>query len=340
MAGKKMSLNLPAGVKCYPDLRKAAWLKRRKKVITASDFAALVDCHPYRSRRGIWEEKIGLSPPQTETPAMTAGKEAEAEIISEVKALAGTQANLTPSLKTLTPHQSYYENLDWRLGATLDAMTEDGIVVDIKNVSEQGLAKNWDSTFTKIPLIYQFQLAIQMGLTGAKVALLLVRLNYHDGKKEYHSLLHEHDDLVFKDLRAKALEFWTSIEKKIAPQAAELKDGEVADWLKAHAQDDLIDAGLKLKETDNAIGDLLTSYQEQTKAMKFARDEVNEMKRMMDRTKLSIIQLLKKHRTGSYRDLAIKVGQTSMPEKTIAPYKYLRLSVKNAKPKETVYERP
>jgi uracil-DNA glycosylase len=58
------------------------WHAARRKILTASNFAAAIGVNVYRSRRSLWREYKNLAPPFAGNDATRWGVENEAKVIS------------------------------------------------------------------------------------------------------------------------------------------------------------------------------------------------------------------------------------------------------------------
>jgi putative phage-type endonuclease len=117
-----------------PEHGSKEWLLARWKdeegnlLVSASDAAAIYDLHPFKSREQYAAEQLSKQAPEPKAPseAMERGNRLEAPLLEWVSDRIGK--------KITTPDVMYR---DGRMSATLDGMTEDGDIVEIKTYNKQ-----------------------------------------------------------------------------------------------------------------------------------------------------------------------------------------------------------
>lgn len=141
------------------------WLTMRSQDCTASDIAALFGKSPYKTMLGLYAEKAGLVPRDTEeNEAMKRGRHLEPAILSAARehdAFSGRQ---------IATAQHYYRAPALRLGATPDALVfdagRDGFEpLDAKSVASYVFDAQWGEG--QPPLHIQLQVLVQAMLLNA-----------------------------------------------------------------------------------------------------------------------------------------------------------------------------
>lgn len=148
-----------------PNFDRAQWLAERRLHITATDIAAILGIHPYRSARIVWLDKRGELPEQEETDAMWLGTQLEQTIAEHFWRETGTR----PERAGLCVHPT--EPL---FAATPDFYIGDDALLECK-VAGQNSAQNFgEEGSDEIPSQYLCQAQWQMLVTGRKVCHLRV----------------------------------------------------------------------------------------------------------------------------------------------------------------------
>ena len=105
-------------------MKEEIWLKERKTVLTGTDIPVLYGCG-FQTQLQLWQYKRGLSPEIKPNIDMEAGRLLEPLILNELKRLVGKDVELHPDKR-------WRKREDIRLGATLDGMTPDLEIHEIK----------------------------------------------------------------------------------------------------------------------------------------------------------------------------------------------------------------
>ena len=129
------------------------WLEMRRTMVMASDAPIVMGDSKWKTPRELYFEKIEGGQ-ERETPSMKRGKEMEAEARSIFEETMGE--NFPPSV-IISPTHSW-------MGASLDGMSSDGRVLEIKCPGKADHEKAIGGT---IPAHYFAQLQCQMLITGA-----------------------------------------------------------------------------------------------------------------------------------------------------------------------------
>ena len=130
------------------------WLENRKNFIGASDAPIIMGESPWCTPLGLWEQKVGITPPPKENYAMRRG--------SAMESSAREAFNDKIGMLTL-PQVVYHPKYDFMM-ASLDGLSVDEtIAVEIKcpGVKAHALAIEG-----KVPIYYKAQLQHQMECSG------------------------------------------------------------------------------------------------------------------------------------------------------------------------------
>ena len=146
--------------------RREAWLADRRTCITGTDVAAILGLSRFSSPVQVYLDKKGLAEVQ-ENEAMRWGKRLERPIL---EAYAEAQQVAITFADPFTLHRVPGFPI---MGASLDAVREDGAPVDAKNTRHR--SGDWGEDGTdQIPVYYAAQLAVQMMVQDAPFADLAV----------------------------------------------------------------------------------------------------------------------------------------------------------------------
>ena len=137
---------------------RSRWLARRRRGITATDAAALLGYHPWRTPLAIWLDKV--SPDEDEpTFAMLRGRALEPVLADEYAARSGAIVERPPLLVAHPDHPLLLASLD-RL-----AHDEHGTrVLEVKTEHDRDRAREWWDGAT--PDYYAAQVLWQLAVTG------------------------------------------------------------------------------------------------------------------------------------------------------------------------------
>lgn len=129
----------------------------RRTGIGGTDIAAILGRSPYKSALGVYLDKKGLNPPFATTPAQEFGLEQEDFILRKYAQM--EKCKLTPN-----PGFKRHATIPY-LVANVDAIRDDRIVVDAKNIGLYGdkgeyAYKAWGEPYSdQMPQHYLFQIA-------------------------------------------------------------------------------------------------------------------------------------------------------------------------------------
>jgi len=96
--------------------RTPEWLAARENGIGASQAAAAIGVSEWQSPIGLWAEKLGLVPPQAETPSMRIGTALEPLIASMYTEATGVKIRRANNLRQHAEHAFMLASLDRRAG--------------------------------------------------------------------------------------------------------------------------------------------------------------------------------------------------------------------------------
>lgn len=146
--------------------RRAAWLEKRRGLITATDAAKILGVSPWGTAIDVYCEKKGIDTPRPETKEMRRGKRRERLVLDAYADEEEIPLNFADPFDVIV-----CPTIPW-LGCTLDARRSDnGIPVEAKTA--RWATPEWGPHDSDVfPLHYGVQLAIQMVVLGAEVAHL------------------------------------------------------------------------------------------------------------------------------------------------------------------------
>lgn len=214
-AGVKVAPGLPVATP-EPDDR-AEWLQKRKRMLGASEVAAVLGLDPYRGPLAIYLSKVEHIEADSK-PWMRFGTHVEAAIAIGYGELTGRLVtNLGANTYTMHP------SIPW-LGCTLDRVIEGSAThpppqgcegrgpLECKNVGQQHV-EEWDGD--RAPLHYQIQLQVQIACMGASWGSLAPltwgnQIGVRDFRRDGDFL-----DAVYPALEA----FWDRVQRRDPPPA-------------------------------------------------------------------------------------------------------------------------
>lgn len=147
-------------------MQKSDWLEMRKDKIGASDAPVIMHRSPWTTPYQLWEEKVGLRSPKTQTASMKRGLALENEALHSFEKMTGLV--MFPQMVKIHPKNS------WMM-ATLD-----GLTIDSKEILEIKCPGREDHDLAKkgtIPDKYIPQLQHQIEVCGVDSAYYFSYLN-------------------------------------------------------------------------------------------------------------------------------------------------------------------
>lgn len=232
------------------------WLENRRKWIGASESAAILGCgYANQNALTVYASKVAENPSSFESSeAMIVGSLIEPGLLKIFSHFSGLGARLE------TPHTvRTTAEYPW-IVATLDALTDDDIPVELKNVDSR-LFSQWEDD--ECPLKFQVQCQHQMLCTGAERAYLFGLIG---GNKPRIREIIRNEDFI-SVLIAKLTEFRGFILRKELPT-------DFIEW----GSDATSDALKRLHPNDNGESVILDSDAEKwLEILENAKDEAKDI---------------------------------------------------------------
>lgn len=229
-----------------------SWLKLRKQDVTASDAAALLGVHPYRTLFELYALKTGRVEPESDNPLFRRGHVLEPAIATALRWD-------FPSWTVDYPLGLYFRDPESRVGATPDARCRrpdrPGVgVVQFKSVGRQAFADGWldpDTREVVPPLWIGVQVAVEAMLSKADWAAIAALVVDDTATLEVVDV----DILpaLYHRVAAEARDFWALVDSGEEPPIDWERDGRVVEAI--YAQSEPYEADLR---GDAAFADLLT----------------------------------------------------------------------------------
>ncbi len=183
---------------------RSAWLAERQKSVGASEAAAAIGVSPWMTPVELWQIKTNRSAPIAENEAMAWGTKLEPIILDEYEDRTGASVGRRQEFVRHPIHPI--------MTATLDGMTEDGKLVEVKttNAFTKGFG---DEEADEIPDHYRIQIHHQMACTGATEADLVVLIGGQ--RLRIYPVARDADLVNAIEDRVKA--FWRCVESDTPP---------------------------------------------------------------------------------------------------------------------------
>lgn len=212
---------------------RVAWLRARKRDVTASAVGALFGEHEFYTLMDVWADKTGRIPTTIEeTPAMQRGRLLEPVAIALMR-----EKYPEWEIHHNAAANIYYRDTDARLGGTPDAIVRapgrGKGVVQIKSVEASVYRHKWldGEGYAEAPVWIALQASLEAYLTGADwaaVAPLIVGHGLDMPLVEVPLI-----DGVVDAMKAKSAEFWRMVEEGRQPPADFARDGALIERLYA-----------------------------------------------------------------------------------------------------------
>lgn len=170
------------------------WLAWRKTKVTATDAAIIMGLNPFKTPYKLWQQKLGLIPPDKITDKMLEGQELEPEARKFYSFISCT----------IEPLVVINNDFPWQ-AASLDGITiEEGreeFLVEIK------CGKHAYEVAPEVPSYYYTQIQHQLAVTG---------LHYCDyfcyrNDKEFHNVIVKRDEAFIKKMLIAEEQFYQSL---------------------------------------------------------------------------------------------------------------------------------
>jgi putative phage-type endonuclease len=223
------------------------WLQLRNKGIGGSDAASVLGLNPYKSNFALWEEKVGLREPDdlSENEAVLWGNLLEPIVAEEFARRTGRKTRRVNALLRNPQHPFMLANLDREVAA------EDGGEPEILECKTAGLwaakAEEWGPSGTDlVPERYLCQAMHYLAVTGRKRAHLASLI----GGQELRIYTVNRNDELISVLIERESEFWSQVEKHVAPIILDLADAKrrfpISQEAEIEANTETFDAYLEL----------------------------------------------------------------------------------------------
>ena len=173
------------------------WVEDRKTYLGATDIAAIMGLHPYKTSLGVYQDKKGLSPELEMNLPMVVGINLEERVAKMYSQATGRRIR-----KSLTYRDKEYLFL---------ACNPDYIVLHDSRLLECKTSGYWGGQIfgeqaDSIPDQYLVQCMWQLAITGRQVCDLAVMIDNQD----YRIYTIERDEYLIAELRKKAIEWWNT----------------------------------------------------------------------------------------------------------------------------------
>jgi putative phage-type endonuclease len=180
------------------------WLAARTQTIGASEAAAALGLSPWESPRELYLRKRGLMPPTVETQAMRIGSLMEPVLAQLYEEETGRQ---------ILDEQVFLRSTLDPMSATLDGITDDGRIVEMKCVGGFAAKELGQEGSDEIPDHWMIQAHQQMLLHGSGQVDFAVLV----GGTRFKIFEVQRNELLCEELAARIPAFWCHVEKGIAP---------------------------------------------------------------------------------------------------------------------------
>lgn len=288
----------------------AAWLEMRQVDITSTAVSALFGCNPYLSRRELWEQKkknfrVEITPNEK----MKWGNALQDVIAETVAKEKGWK------IRKMT---EYVRDTDLRLGASFDFAIDDDGIQEIKTVGENAFRDGWLETIDGLeaPLNYEFQIQLQLLLSGRKYAYLCALV----GGQRLVVARREPDEHVHNRIRDEAKKFWQSVEDNNPPEFQFPKDNALVAKLYGYAEPGSV------MEADDDIAKIAKEY-------KRVSDIITQAQEIKDRCKAELLVKCGEAEKVLGKDFTISSGMVSEAEISYKrqAYRNFRINWRKAK---------
>lgn len=293
-----------------------AWLRERRSGIGASEIAAVLGVSPYQDDTplNLYLHKVGLLPPKEESEAMWWGTQMEPLIARRYAERNGIRF-AAEQLFLRHPEHS------WMI-ATLDRVTEDGRVVELKTIGSRGASLLGMEGTDEVPPNWIVQ--TQQQLMIAEACLSDAKSDAADiaavvGGQETRFFTVRRDDRLCRQIVARGAEFWRRVEDRDPPEAIPGRDGRLLALLYPEPEGE-IEASPAMQAFVDAWHDLGAEIRERKEEHERIRDE---LLRMMGGAEAAILMDGRR----------LKRSVVELPERTITmkPTTYAQLRITKAR---------
>lgn len=176
------------------DATKQEWLAKRRLGITATDAAAVLGVHPYKSRWDVFADKLGLKPDTADNEAMYWGRELEDVIARRYMRDTGYQLRALPPGEVLA--HPYHP---WLLGTPDRLIDVLGRVWEGKTAGWRAADRWGEAGHGAIPEEYMVQTAVYMAITGFGTCDLAVLIGGQDYRVYNLKRDHELEEMIIEE---------------------------------------------------------------------------------------------------------------------------------------------
>lgn len=194
------------------DTERREWMVVRRRGIGASDAAAVCGLSPWTTALEAYLRKTGELPDAKPTPAMEWGLRLE-------PAISQAYMDARPGIGLTQPRQIWWHRqLDWML-ATLDRVSSDGRVVELKS-AHQFTADHWGEPGTdEIPEHYLIQVQHQLAVAGSvEPSIDVADVPVLIGGSDFRVYTVHRDQRIIDHLIGIESEFWRRVQLKRPPE--------------------------------------------------------------------------------------------------------------------------
>lgn len=198
-------------------LSRADWLTWRRSGLGGSDAPVVAGISPYKSRVQLFLEKTGKANGDIEpSMPMMWGNLLEPAIASRFAERTGVKYAGSQVCFQSDVHP-------WQL-ATLDRLTTDNAIVELKAVGHGKVAKlGEDGDTDSLPDEWILQSQHQMGVTGLELVFFAVFVGTYEDIRIYEV---PRNDQLIESLTDLELEFWSHVQSLEPPPVLDMRDAE------------------------------------------------------------------------------------------------------------------
>ena len=199
------------------DEHRDKWLADRKKCITATDAAVIMESSPWDSKYSLMAKKLGYVPEKPESERFEIALELEAMVARMFEKRTGRKTMLCEPF-TLRYHSEH----SW-MGATLDALQ---MKCFVHGVLELKTGESWtaDKYCGGVPEQYWWQVQHQMAVTGLSYASIAVLI----GVSSFKWMDVERDDEAIKRMVEAEHKFYQDMQEERFPDPDESEHTRLA----------------------------------------------------------------------------------------------------------------
>lgn len=241
----------------------AEWLEARSKCITATDIAAILGLHPYKSPADVWMDKTGQGRTVEVNQSMRCGSHLEPAIADWWSQEHGRP--VTRAAFVLHPEEPIF-------GASPDFLVGDDAVLETKWCGPNA-AKGFGDGADDVPAHYLLQVQWQLFVTGRRRGYLCVLGPWSGGFRDYEI---EADADLHRRMAYHARKFWHEyiLAELPPPLTGSYGDKRLIEEL--HPVDDgsIVAASYEIEEEIAELGKELRQIDELTKSAEGRKNRI------------------------------------------------------------------